>query len=56
MEYITTPSILENILPWGDHNIFDLVDNIENLELITYNKRKKTIVKQTHRKEENQFK
>jgi hypothetical protein len=41
---------LENILSWGYQDILDSVNDVADLELIAYNKIKKTIAKQTQRK------
>jgi hypothetical protein len=46
-EKVIRPCKLENVLSRGDTSIVDPLDDVVNLELIAYNKRKKSIVKQT---------
>ena len=47
MQQVATPSNLENSLFQGDQNITNHIEGVEDLELIAYNKRKQTMVKQT---------
>jgi hypothetical protein len=50
MEQLITPISLENNLSLGDKHIPNPLDDVVNLEMIAYKKRKKTIVKQTQKK------
>jgi len=50
MEQIATSSSLENIISRGTQNVPSLVDDVVYLNLIAYNKIKKTIVKQNQSK------
>jgi hypothetical protein len=45
MEQIATLGSLDNTLSWGDQNIPDHIEDVADLELIAYNKRRKTIFK-----------
>jgi len=55
MEQVVTPSILENILSQGEQDIIDPVEDVANLELIDYSKRRQAILKQTQNRKIIEF-
>jgi hypothetical protein len=50
MEKITTLGRSDNYLSWGDQNIIGPIQDVVDLELITYNKRSHSTVEKTERR------